>query len=126
MIEIGKSIVRDVVVDDARAISFMGPELRVYGTPAVLSDIEMACRDLLLSMLDEGQDSVGHHVSLDHLDAVPLGGRAEITAKIVSVERRRIGFECRVVCADRLIATATHARIVVAVADLRTRIASLA
>ena len=73
MIEVGKSLTRDIVVDDARAISFMGPELRVYGTPSVLADIEFVCRDLLRSLLPEGQDSVGSQVVLDHIGAAPLG-----------------------------------------------------
>ena len=48
-----------VLVDDRRAIAFMGPELRVYGTPSMIEDMEMACRNLLLESLPEGEDSVG-------------------------------------------------------------------
>ena len=125
MIEIGKSMIREIDIDDARSISFMGPELRVYSTPAVLADIEMACRDLLLSMLDDGQDSVGHQVSMEHLDAVPLGGHAQITAKITAIDRRRITFEASATSGARMIARATHVRVIVAVADLKARIASL-
>jgi hypothetical protein len=33
----------------------MGPEIRVYATPAM---IEMVCRNLLLEMVERGTDSV--------------------------------------------------------------------
>jgi fluoroacetyl-CoA thioesterase len=125
MIQIGEVITRDIGVDDGRAISFMGPDLRVYSTPSILLDIELASRDLLLPMLEEGQDSVGSHVSLDHLAAVSLGGSATIVSKIVSLERRRVTFEATVTSGERVIARATHVRTIVAMADLKARIAEL-
>ena len=45
----------------------------VYATPRMVSDVEYACRDFLLAHLDAGEDSVGAHVSIDHLAATPLG-----------------------------------------------------
>ncbi len=125
MIETGKSATQRIAVDDHRAISFMGPELRVYSTPSILADIEMACRNLLLTMLDAGQDSVGYRVELEHLDAVPFGGQAEITVAIIGIEKRRISFEATVTSAGRRIATARHKRAVISVADLKARIANL-
>ncbi len=44
----------------------MGDECRVYSTPKLLYDIEMACRDLLLAHIEPGKDSVGTRVELDH------------------------------------------------------------
>jgi fluoroacetyl-CoA thioesterase len=125
MIEIGAAITRDIKVDDGRAISFMGPDLRVYSTPSILLDIEFACRDLLLSMLEDGQDSVGSHVSLDHVGAAVLGGTATVAANISKLEKRRVTFEATVIAGRREIARATHVRTIVAVADLKTRIAQL-
>ena len=125
MIEIGAAITRDIKVDDGRAISFMGPDLRVYSTPSILLDIEFACRDLLLPMLDEGQDSVGSHVSLDHVEAAVLGGTATVAANISKLEKRRVTFEVTVSAGQREIARAMHVRTIVAVADLKTRIAQL-
>ena len=125
MIEIGKSMTRQIVIDGSRVISFMGPELPVYSTPSVLNDIEMASRDLLLTMLEAGQASVGSHVDLSHLEAAVLGGQVEVTVTITGAEKRRISFEAVVNSANRRIATATHQRIIVSVADLKARIASL-
>ena len=55
-----------------RCIGFMGKEGMVYATPRMVSDVEYACRDSARH-LDAGEDSVGAHVSIDHLAATPLG-----------------------------------------------------
>lgn len=125
MIEAGKSISRQIVVDDTRVISFMGPELRVYATPMVLWDIESACRDLLRSFLPEEQDSVGSKVILDHLGAAPLGATVQVNASIASVDNRKVVFSANVTFNGREIAQATHTRTTVVVADLKARIAKL-
>lgn len=125
MVEVGKSVAREVVVDDARAISFMGPELRVYSTPSILSDIEFACRDLLRSLLPEGQDSVGSQVTLDHLGAAPLGAKVNISVSIAAVDNRKVMFAASVTFNGREIARANHTRTIVVVADLKARIAKL-
>src|SRR5258705_10215177 len=84
---------RDVVVDQERCIGFMGKEGMVYATPRMVSDVEYACRDFLLEHLDEGEDSVGAHVSIDHLAATPLGLEVTIDVRIVDIEKRRVTFE---------------------------------
>ena len=59
-------------VDRERTIDFMGENARVYATPMLVRDVEIACRDLLLAHLDAGEDSVGTRVELDHLAATLL------------------------------------------------------
>ena len=60
-------------VDRERTIGFMGENARVYATPMLVRDIEMASRELLLSHLDPGEDSVGTRIELDHLAATLQG-----------------------------------------------------
>ena len=125
MLEVGKKLSRSIEVDEARAISFMGPELRVYSTPSILSDIEFACRDLLLTMIDDGMDSVGSHVTLEHVGAAKLGQNADVTVALTEVSKRRITFSASVTCDGRAIANASHVRTIVSVADLKARIGQL-
>ena len=89
----GLELKKTVTVDESRCIGFMGKEGMVYATPRMVSDVEYTCRDLLLQHLDEGEDSVGAHVSIDHLAATPLGLEVTIEVKIVDVEKRRVTFE---------------------------------
>jgi predicted thioesterase len=89
----GLASTKRVTVDESRCIGFMGKEGMVYATPRMVLDVEYACRDLLLEHLDEGEDSVGAHVSIDHLAATPLGLEVTIDVKIVDIEKRRVTFE---------------------------------
>ena len=78
----GVSLVNRVQVDRDRTIGFMGEEGRVYGTPYLVRDIEMTCRQLILDHGDAGEDSVGTDVSIKHLAPTLLGMTAEITATV--------------------------------------------
>jgi predicted thioesterase len=91
----------------------MGEEGRVYGTPYLVRDIEMTCRQLLLDHGDAGEDSVGTDVAIKHLAPTLLGMSVEITAKVAAVEGRKITFE--ISAKDNLdqICTGTHGRFVV-------------
>lgn len=122
MIQAGETIHRQIMIDDARAISFMGPDLRVYGTPSVLADMEFACRDLLLTMVDTGSDSVGLEVSLQHVGAALLGDTVDLAAVITAVDGRKISFDINITRNDRLVAKASHIRMAVSVADLKAKL----
>ena len=89
----GLHLAKKILVDESRCIGFMGKEGMVYATPKMVSDVEYACRDWLLEHLDQGEDSVGAHVSIDHLAATPLGLQVSIEAKVVEVDRRKVTFE---------------------------------
>ncbi|MEI8327225.1 MAG: LysR family transcriptional regulator, partial [Betaproteobacteria bacterium] len=70
-------------VDRERTIDFMGEDARVYATPMLVRDIEIACRELLLEHLDAGEDSVGTRVEIDHIAATLLGMNVQIHVKLI-------------------------------------------
>ena len=115
---------REVLVDESRCIGFMGKEGMVYATPRMVSDVEYTCRDFLLQHLDAGEDSVGAHVSIDHLAATPLGLKVTIDAKIVEVDRRRVTFEFSVRDPIEECGRGRHVRFVVETAKSRERLAA--
>ena len=92
-LQVGLTSTTRFTVDEGRCIGFMGKEGMVYATPRMVLDVEHACRDFLLEHLDEGEDSVGAHVSIDHLAATPLGLDVTIDIKLVEIEKRRVTFE---------------------------------
>lgn len=83
-------------IDRDRTIDFMGDELRVYATPWMARDIEETCRLLTIEHLDDGEDTVGAHIELDHLGASLLGSWVDVTAKVVDRDGRRVTFEAEV------------------------------
>ena len=115
---------REVTVDESRCIGFMGKEGMVYATPRMVSDVEYTCRDFLLEHLDPGEDSVGAHVSIDHLAATPLGLKVTIEAKVAEIDRRRVTFEFSVTDPVEQCGRGKHVRFVVETAKTRERLAA--
>jgi predicted thioesterase len=123
-LKVGLTARREVVVDEARCIGFMGKEGMVYATPRMVSDVEYTCRDFLLEHLDPGEDSVGTQVLIDHLAATPLGLSVSIEIRILEVEKRRIKFEFSVKDPVEEAGRGTHTRFVVETAKTRERLAA--
>jgi fluoroacetyl-CoA thioesterase len=115
---------KSITVDEARCIGFMGKEGMVYATPRMVSDVEYTCRDFLLAHLDPGEDSVGAHVSIDHLAATPLGLQVRIEARVTEVDRRKIVFEFSVHDPVEQCGRGKHVRFVVETAKTRERLAA--
>ena len=123
-LQAGLTARREVVVDEARCIGFMGKEGMVYATPRMVSDVEYTCRDFLLEHLDPGEDSVGAHVSIDHLAATPLGLKVTIDIRIAEVDRRKVTFEFTVADSIEPCGRGKHVRFVVETAKSRERLAA--
>ena len=125
-LQAGASIRREYPVDRERTIGFMGEAARVYATPMLVRDIEMTCRELLLQHLDEGEDSVGTRVEIDHLAATLLGMKVAIDAKVAAVEGRSVTFEVSGTDGVDTICRCRHQRFVVDVKTTEARLAAKA
>ncbi|MBK9115401.1 MAG: LysR family transcriptional regulator [Betaproteobacteria bacterium] len=109
-------------IDRDRTISFMGDDCRVYATPKLLYDVEMACRDLLLAHLEPGRDSVGTRVELDHLGATLLGMWVEITVTLTAVNGNAVSFDFTARDAVEEVARGKHNRFLVGVEKTAQRL----
>lgn len=109
----GLNSTRRYDIDQGRTIGFMGDDCRVYSTPALLYDIEVVCRDLLLENIEAGKDSVGTRVELDHVGATLLGMWVEITVKLVEVNGPAVTFEFTARDALEEVARGKHSRFIV-------------
>lgn len=119
----GLETTRRITVDADRTIGFMGEALRVYATPSMVLDIERTCKDLLQEHLDEGENSVGARVEIDHLGATLLGMWVDVHASIVELDRRRVLFDVAVT--DQLgdkVGACRHTRFVVDLAKQKERL----
>jgi len=120
----GLSLEKKITVDESRCIGFMGKEGMVYATPRMVSDVEYACREWLLQHLDEGEDSVGAHISIDHLAATPLGLEVSIQASISEIDRRKVTFAFSVKDPVEECGRGKHVRFVGETAKTRERLAA--
>jgi len=118
----GVTATREFVVDRDRTIDFMGEEARVYATPMLVRDIEVACRDLLLGHLDPTEDSVGTRVEIDHLAPTLLGMRATLQVKVSEVKGRAVTLEVEGRDDKEPICRGRHMRFVVDVEKTKQRL----
>ncbi|HEX7383705.1 MAG TPA: hotdog domain-containing protein, partial [Burkholderiaceae bacterium] len=88
----GVAATRTLAVDRERTIDFMGEQARVYATPMLVRDIEVACRELLLEHLDAGEDSVGTRVEIDHLAPTLEGADVTIDVNLAELNGRAAVF----------------------------------
>ena len=104
---------RSFNIDEERTISFMGNDLRVYGTPYMVRDIEETSRLVVQEHLDPGEETVGAHVSVDHLGASLIGMTATVSVKIIEVDGQRVTLEAEVHDGLDTVGKAKHVRFVV-------------
>jgi len=123
-LRVGVKATRAYTVDESRCIGFMGKEAAVYATPRMVSDVEYTCRDMLLEHLDEGEDSVGAHVSIDHLAPTPMGLAVTVEVRIVEVDRRKVVWEFTVRDPAEEVGRGRHVRFVVETAKTRERLSA--
>ena len=108
----GTSRTNTIVVDRARSISFMGEEGRVYSTPNLVRDIEVACRELLLDYCSPSEDSVGTEICIKHLAPTLVDMKVDITATVTAIDGRRVSFEISARDDMEQVCSGTHARFV--------------
>jgi predicted thioesterase len=109
-----------------RTIGFMGEKARVYATPMLVRDVEVACRELLLQHLDPGEDSVGTRIELDHLAATLQGMPVELEVELTGLKGRAATFSVQGKDSVEPICRATHQRFIVDVATTEQRLAAKA
>jgi len=121
-LQTGLCATRRVEIDRDRTISFMGDDCRVYATPKLLYDIEMACRDLLLLHLEPGKDSVGTRVELDHVGATLMGMWVEIAVTVAAIDGNAVSFGFTVRDAVEEVARGKHNRFIVGIEKTAQRL----
>ena len=123
MVEPGIELQQKRVVRRDDCITFLGADVRPsLATPSMIGWMEICCRDALLKHLEEGQDSVGVRVNVEHLAATPMGQSVTYTAKVIAVDRRRVEFEVEAADAAEVVGRGTHERFVVDIERFAARL----
>ncbi len=122
----GLSATSKLTVDRERTIDFMGEKARVYATPMLVRDVELACRGLLLPHLDPGEDSVGTRIELDHLAATLMGMQVELKLTVTEAKGRAIAFAVEGHDGVDTICRGRHNRFIVELKTTEARLAAKA
>ena len=63
---------------------------RVYSTWSMAHHMELAARKVLKDHLNDDEEGIGSHLSVDHLAPVPLGHQVRVTAHVVDIDRTTV------------------------------------
>lgn len=119
---VGATRTRRIDITEDRTIGFLGEDMRIYGTPYMVLDIEQTCRDFMLEYLSDAENSVGARVEIDHLGPTLKDMWVDVTVSVSAVEGRRYSFDAEVRDALDLVGRARHVRVVVDLAKQRERL----
>jgi fluoroacetyl-CoA thioesterase len=113
-----------ITVGHENAITFLGQDgPRVLSTPHMIGYMERTCRNLALSMLEPGHDTVGTHVNVSHCAAAPMGAVVTFHAELASAEKNRMNFKVSARSGETIIGQGEHQRAIVNVKSFASRVA---
>jgi predicted thioesterase len=113
-VEVGQvSSLEQVVGPQHAADRFENTGVTVLATPVLCHWFESAAVRAIAPQLEPGEASVGTRLTIEHLNATPLGMRVHVESRVVAVDGRRISFEAQARDEVELVARGTHERFVV-------------
>jgi fluoroacetyl-CoA thioesterase len=95
------------------AEAFGNAEVAALGTAALIGLIERAAERCASACYEGGEASVGIGVHVRHLAPAPVGALVETRARLVQVNRRKLGFDVEVAWHDTVLMIGTHDRAIV-------------
>jgi fluoroacetyl-CoA thioesterase len=122
-VKIGASKERTIIVNSNQTTSFLWKGENILSTPSMIAEMEETCRLFLKEQVipDPEWDSVGTTVNVRHLAATPVGAEVVVSAKVLSVDGRRVMFEIE--ARDKLekIGEGRHERFIINVPRFRLK-----
>jgi len=76
---------------------------RVYSTWSMAHHMELAARKVLAPHLDDHEEGIGSHLSIDHLAPTPVGRTVRVVAEAVEVDDSTVVCDICVYDGERLV-----------------------
>lgn len=114
MIKEGLSYTSSITVkENDTAIALGSGDMPVLATPRMMALMENAAMLAVAGSLQEGETTVGGHIESSHICPTPVGKAVEATARLVTVDGRKLTFEIEAYCDGTLLGKGTHLRFIV-------------
>jgi fluoroacetyl-CoA thioesterase len=85
----------------------------VFATGFMVGFVEWACIMLLKPYLEQGEQSLGIDVNLNHTAATPMGFEIKSLTKLIKIDGNRLDFKIKTYDNFDLISAGTHSRFVI-------------
>lgn len=121
----GRTGTASLVVDEAHTAPRIGSgRAPVFASPAMIALIEAAAVDCVEDKLDQGQETLGVHLDIEHIAATPTGLKVTATAELIERNGRKLVFKVEARDELELIGRGRHTRIIVDSARFRAKVAA--
>ena len=101
------------VTDDMTAKRIGSAGSKILSTPNMVALMEATALELAKAYLEEGQTTVGAEIHCRHLAPTPVGMKVSATARLRSIERRKMWFDIEVNDEKGKCGEGSHLRIMV-------------
>jgi len=102
-----------VVSGQNTAKSYGSGFLDVFSTPHLVALMEEACHHSMVPYLEDGTDTVGTKVELEHLAATPIGMRVWAESELTRADGRLLEFTVKAYDEKGLIGEGKHQRFII-------------
>ena len=103
----------EAVVTEEMCPAFGGVVVhRCYSTWSLVHHMEIAARKVLVDFLEEHEEGIGAHVSVDHLAPCRVGRTVRVRATLTDVSDERVVCEVTAHDGDRLLARGQQVQVV--------------
>ena len=96
---------------------------RVYSTWSMAHHMELAARKVLAPHLEEHEEGIGSHLSIDHVAPAPVGDVVRIVAKAKEIGPTTLVCDCIAYDGDRVIGRGTQVQRILPKTKLQSLIA---
>ena len=101
-------------VDSSMVITLGGdPRATVFSTPNMIMLMERSAREALRPYLDEGEESVGTDVQIQHVSGAGIGAVVRGEARVTGIDGKRIHFDVSAWYGERQLGFGKHTRALV-------------
>jgi fluoroacetyl-CoA thioesterase len=85
-LQVGNTAAVTITVTEDMCPAFDGEVVhRVYSTWSMAHHMELAARRVLMPHLEDHEEGIGSHLSIDHLAPTPLGATVRVEAKAIEL-----------------------------------------
>lgn len=114
MLKEGLSHTSTMEVTNEKTAAVVGSgDMPVLATPMMIALMENAAMLAVAPYLNEGDSTVGGHISTSHLAPTALGKTITAKATLTKIEGRKLHFEVEAYEGEKLLGKGTHLRFVV-------------
>jgi len=121
--QVGAVGTQSILTGAKHAVEFAGNGMpAILSTPNLIGFLERTARETIAPCLDADERSVGIEIEIRHLAPTPIGQTVQCSARVITVEDRKVTFQIEARDQHELIARGLHKRAIIRIDSFSRRV----